>query len=130
MKREADRLLALVEEVSRALFKRRHRLTVFAAVAFAAGDVHYAREVAARLGVADNQISPEFDALRTLGALQEIETSDRERWHHRVDHPIWDFTRNTVGTLATRMSPSAPDALVSDFTASVLGLEQSTTTSG
>ena len=115
-----DAFNRLIEDASRALFKRKHRLAVLADIAQREPGAVYVRDVARRLGIADNQIAPDFEALRKIGALEAIETNDRESWHQRVNHPIWQFALDTVehlrethgvqGDLATPRTLYRPNA--------------------
>ena len=107
---------------SRALFKRRYRLSVLACIGMAEENAVYAHEVAVRLTLADNQIAPDFQALRDIGALKLIDTPDRESWHQRVDHPVWSFAQGLLLVLAESHAPGRGDSLLSQYGVEVLGL--------
>ena len=122
MKYDPDGFARTVEAASRALFNRKYRLAVLAHVASRAEGAVYVREVARRLGIADNQIAPDFKALRQIGALEEVETPDRESWHRRVDHPVWGFARDTLRHLAERHSSERAEVTLSLYCYQCLGL--------
>lgn len=122
MKHEADRLTLRVEDASRSLYKRKHRLTVCAAIAFAPDGAHYVREVAQRLKLPDNQVAPDFEALRAISALASVESPDRERWHQRLEHPLWQFTTALISTLAEDEAPGRGQELLAEYQEARLGL--------
>lgn len=115
VKHEPDAFDVELQRVSRALFKRQYRLAVLICVALTTDGAVYARDVARRLGVADNQVSPDFQALRAIGALQLVDTADREVWHQRLDHPIWAFARTVAEDLARKYSGDHLEAVLTRF---------------
>ena len=122
MNHEADRFAARVEEVSRALFKRRHRLAVCGWIRAVDG-AFYVREIASALGIGDNQIAPDFAALREIDALERFETPDRENWHRAADHPLWPFVDQLLRDLAETESPGSGEMLLARFRVEFLRVE-------
>jgi hypothetical protein len=112
MKHDLDDFARAVGITSKALFQRQHRLDVLCAVALWPLPVMFVREVALQLRLGDNQVTPDFTALRAIGALLEAPGS-RERYHQRVPHPVWPFALRMLVSSATRTSPSgqAPAAI-------------------
>jgi len=98
MKHDLDGFSHAVGQTSKAVFGRQHRLDVMCAIALWPMQVVFVREVALQLHLGDNQVAPDFAALRTIGALQEA-PGTRERYHQRMPHPIWPFAlRLLVGS--------------------------------
>lgn len=94
---------------SRALTRRDNRLDVLALIAARGQEVFFAKELAAILGINPNQVTPELDLLRDLGAVVALEGSERQNYHQALSHPIWAFAAGMVArTVATRY-PDAPE---------------------
>lgn len=119
----ADAFEAVTQEASKALFNRRYRLAVLAHVAGSHEPELYVREVARALRIADNQVSPDFRALCTVGALERTSDGQRHDWHRKVtDHPVWAFADEALRVLAEHHQPHRVASVLTSYRSVVLGL--------
>lgn len=102
-----------VAAVSRAVMRRDNRLDVLALIAARAPEPVFARALALRLGIADNQVGPELAMLRDVGALAAIDLDGtRHRYHQPLAHPIWAFAAALVTHTIAREVPDDPRGAV------------------
>jgi predicted component of type VI protein secretion system len=83
-----------IRAVSKALFGSRYRLEAANAVA-TGGDVLYAREIAQRLAVGDNQAQLELRHFEGAGLLLRLDrvAGQRQQYYQRRDSEFWRLAR-------------------------------------
>jgi hypothetical protein len=96
-----------VRKISKALFGSRYRLEAANAVAVG-GDVLYAREIAQRVGVGDNQAQLELRHFQTAGLLFRLDrvVGQRQQYYQRRDSEFWALARGLHDELLHRLAPS------------------------
>lgn len=95
-----------VAETSRAIFGNRHRLELLAAIA-TFGRPFYARELAERLGVADNLVGPQLRRLHEAGLLDKRTDGGVTRYEPSATG-LWRLASELVAELRDS-SPAASD---------------------
>jgi hypothetical protein len=96
-----------VRRISKALFGSRYRLEAAHAVAVG-GDVLYAREIAQRIGVGDNQAQLELRHFETAGLLFRLDrvVGQRQQYYQRQDSEFWALAQVLHDELLEQFTPS------------------------
>jgi hypothetical protein len=98
MKHEAEigRIRDQLQEESRRLFSKKYRLEI-AAVIGAEEPPIWARQLARRLEIGENQAASELAEFEQLGALRIFPSDfDRRKLYVTAPHYLWGFTRQAL----------------------------------
>ncbi len=111
MSRSSDDIIREeVRRVSKTLFGSRYRLEAANAVADGAA-VIYARELANRLGVGDNQAQLELKHFESAALLERLDrvAGQRQQYYRRRESQFWDLAaalyRETINELLDTLKP-------------------------
>jgi hypothetical protein len=101
-----DIVLHEVRRVSKALFGSWYRLEAGYTVAVGPA-VLYARELAHRLGVGDNQAQGELRHFENAGFLERLDRVEgqRQQYYRRLDSPFWGFCQQLFEEIRAARAP-------------------------
>ena len=123
MKYETDigRIRDRLQGESRRLFTKKYRLEIAALIAAEEPPI-WARHLARRLDIGENQAASELAELEQLGALQLFPSDfDRRKLYVAVPHYIWGWTREAFDHAVRSLDPANGEALIASYWETVLG---------
>jgi len=117
MKHDADigRIRDGLQAESRRLFSKKYRLEIAGLIAAEQPPI-WARQIARRLDIGENQAASELSEFHQLGALQVFPSDfDRRKLYVTTPHYLWDFTRQALEHAIRALDPEVGEDLLGSY---------------